>query len=91
MCRWTGLGQFELLVKLKATKRTCITGNSTYSNLGVRNISQSACEVISNIPHKYSVRVIDKYNILYTSWKHCVQFAALYVRVRNRNGYRMLL
>ena len=83
ICRWTGLGQFELLVKLKATKRTCITGNSTYSNLGVRNILQSACEVISNIPHKYSLRVIDKYNILYTSWKHCVQFAALYVRVRN--------
>lgn len=62
----------------------------TNNTLGVRNILQSAGALI-NIPHKYSVRVIDKYNILYTSWKHCVQFAALYVRVRNRNGYRMLL
>ena len=80
---------------LKAIKRTCITGNSTYSNLGVRNILQSACEVISNIPHKYSVRVIDKYNILYTFWKHCVYTyitsATRYVRVRNRDVYRMLL
>lgn len=62
-----------------------------YGNLGVQNILQSACEVISNIPRKYSVRVIDKYNVLYTSWKHCVQFTALYVRVRNRNDYQMLL
>lgn len=69
----------------------------TDNNLGLRNILQSVCAVIKviNIPHKYSVRVTDKYNILYTSWKHCVythiQSATRYARVRNRNVYRVIL
>ena len=67
----------------------------TSNNLGVRNILQSACAVI-NIPHKYSVRVTDKYNILHIHFlKHCVytyiQSATRYVCVKNRNDYRMLL
>ena len=66
----------------------------TNNNLGVRNILQSACAVI-NIPHKYSVRVTDIYNILNSSRKHCVytyiQSATRYVLVRNRNNYLVLL
>lgn len=68
----------------------------TDNNLGVRNILQSACAVI-NIPHKYSVLVTDKYNILYillgniTHVYTYIQSATRYRRVRNRNAYLVLL